>query len=66
VLGIAAYGRTQEKINGSNNGNMPLPPAPQPGFNTGFNAAPAPAASSGFGTGFVGKAAPAPQQDPAL
>jgi hypothetical protein len=27
ILGIAAYGRTQEKLNGANNGGLP-PPAP--------------------------------------
>jgi hypothetical protein len=26
VLGIAAYGRTQEKLNGANNGGVQLPP----------------------------------------
>lgn len=53
VLGIAAYGRTQEKLNGANNGGIALPtnagttytaPAPiQPTVPTGFGA---PAAST--------------------
>jgi hypothetical protein len=56
VLGIAAFGRTQEKLNGANNGgisptsNMPMPssfmPAPAPVFS-----APRPT-PSGFGGGF--------------
>jgi hypothetical protein len=33
ILGIAAYGRTQEKLNGANNGGLSLPtPAPAPSF----------------------------------
>jgi len=62
VLGIAAYGRTQEKLNGANNGGIALPtsggttytpPTPiQPTAPTGFGsttATPTPAAS-GFGS----------------
>jgi hypothetical protein len=58
VLGIAAYGRTQEKLNGANNGGIAppasvgttyTPPAPiQPGTPTGFGT-PAPVANS-FGS----------------
>lgn len=69
VLGLAAYGRTQEKLNGANNGGMQLPanvgttytpPAPvqQPGasgFGTPAFGAPAP---TGFG-GNTGFGAPA-------
>ena len=67
VLGIAAYGRTQEKLNGANNGGIALPsnagttytpPAPiQPSAPTGFGA-PAPVTNStgsqplGGGSGF--------------
>jgi len=52
VLGIAALGRTQEKLQGANNGGA----APAP---TGFSVpTPAPAASSGFG-GF-GSTSPSP------
>ena len=63
ILGIAAYGRTQEKLNGANNGGIPSPtpapsfgapatPTPTPAF--GAPATPAPA----FG-------APAPRPAPA-
>jgi hypothetical protein len=54
ILGIAAYGRTQEKLNGANNGGIapPTPAAPTPAF--GAPAAPAPT----FGT-------PAPKATPA-
>lgn len=53
VLGIAAFGRTQEKLNGANNGGLQTStPAPT----TGFGSAPsapssfsAPATPSGFG-----------------
>jgi len=59
VLGIAAYGRTQEKLNGANNGGIALPtsggttytpPAPiqQPGTSSGFGT-PAPVTNS-FGS----------------
>jgi hypothetical protein len=47
ILGIAAYGRTQEKMAGANNGGIALPtpsfvsPAPTPAF--GAPASPAPA-----------------------
>jgi hypothetical protein len=68
VLGIAAFGRTQEKLNGANNGGISVPssnpttsgfPAPATTFgsSTSFSA-PAPAFSapkptpSSFGTGF--------------
>ena len=49
ILGIAAYGRTQEKLNGANNGGI-APPTPTPSF--GAPATPAPA--------FGAPAAPAP------
>ena len=52
VLGIAAYGRTQEKMSGANNGGI-APPTPTPTF--GAPVAPTPA----FG-------APAPQPVPAF
>jgi hypothetical protein len=67
IIGIAAFGRTQEKLAGANNGGLSTPssvgttytppptsPAPVAG---GFGAAPTPAATSGFGSGF-GSAAP--------
>ena len=61
VLGIAAFGRTQEKLNGANNGGAttPAPASPPPSSfgGSGFGSAPtAPAttgfaSSSGFGAG---------------
>ena len=63
VLGIAAFGRTQEKLNGANNGGastpasgFPAPSAPASGFGaaTGGFGSPAPAASSVSGGGFGG------------
>jgi hypothetical protein len=70
VLGIAAFGRTQEKLNGANNGganvpssNFTAPSAPAPSFGAapgGFSSpAPAPAPSS-FGGGGFGSTPPAP------
>jgi hypothetical protein len=70
VLGIAAFGRTQEKLNGANNGgaqttvpssNFTAPSAPASGFGSspgGFSP-PAPAASGFSGSGF-GSTPPAP------
>jgi hypothetical protein len=50
VLGIAAFGRTQEKLNGANNGGISTPSsglaAPSVSAPSSFNA---PVASSGFG-----------------
>jgi hypothetical protein len=59
VLGIAAFGRTQEKLNGANNGGAPAPITPSPGFgtpapSTSFTPAPGwgttPTAPSSFGS----------------
>jgi hypothetical protein len=61
ILGIAAYGRTQEKLNGANNGGI-APPTPTPSF--GAPAAPTPA----FGTPTTPApafGAPAPKATPA-
>ena len=55
ILGIAAYGRTQEKMAGANNGGISAP-APAPGF--GAPAASAPQSVPTFG-------APAPKPAPA-
>lgn len=60
VLGLAAYGRTQEKVAGANNGGLQLP-SPTGGF--GGMSSPAPSnfgspAPSNFGSG--GFSAPAP------
>jgi hypothetical protein len=63
VLGIAAYGRTQEKLNGANNGGIQLPAnvgttyqPPQPNNQPTANNFNTPAATS-FNTGF-GASAP--------
>ena len=72
VLGIAAFGRTQEKLGGANNGGAQVsssgftaPSAPAPGFSAspgGFSSpAPAPATSSFGGSGF-GSTPTAPTQ----
>jgi len=55
VLGIAAFGRTQEKLGGANNGGAQTPTA---GFPTGPAAPSAP--SSGFGAAPGGFGSPAP------
>jgi hypothetical protein len=55
ILGIAAYGRTQEKLNGANNGGI-APPTPTPSF--GAPATPVPQPVPAFG-------APAPKPTPA-
>jgi hypothetical protein len=69
VLGIAAFGRTQEKLNGANNGGAQVPAtgfasvpsapsAPTSGFGApagGFSS-PAPAPTSSFGGGGFGSA----------
>jgi hypothetical protein len=68
VLGIAAFGRTQEKLNGANNGgaqvpsgNFTAPSVPASGFGapTGGFGSPTPAPASSFGGGF-GSSSPAP------
>ncbi len=63
ILGIAAYGRTQEKMAGANNGGI-APVAPAPAF--GAPAAPAPAfGSATLGNNSMSQApAPAPKSSP--
>ena len=62
ILGIAAYGRTQEKLNGANNGGI-QPATPAPSFGApaaptpSFGATPAPVPAFGAP---VAKTAPAP------
>jgi len=63
VLGIAAFGRTQEKLNGANNGgaNVPssgftAPSAPSTGFGAPAGGFSSPAPTSGFGGGGFGSA----------
>jgi hypothetical protein len=49
VLGLAAWGRTQEKLNGANNGGLQTTSTlPNAGFSSGFTAPSAPA-TGGFG-----------------
>jgi len=55
VLGIAAFGRTQEKLNGANNGGAQTPAT---GFASGSTAPSAP--STGFGASPSGVGSPAP------
>ena len=70
VLGIAAFGRTQEKLNGANNGGaqtpapsgFTAPSAPASGFGAqtgGFGSPAATTAPSSFGGGGFGSAPPA-------
>ena len=69
VLGLAAYGRTQEKLAGANNGGLSTsgsvgttytPPAPIGQSTPSSFGAPAPAPTSGFsGSGFGSVAQPA-------
>lgn len=80
VLGIAAFGRTQEKIAGANNGGLQPPPGPSSSFAPqSFNSAPqsfypAPYAapvqnepiSSPVSAGFNGKKAPPAAPEPML
>jgi hypothetical protein len=56
VLGIAAFGRTQEKLGGANNGGVQAPTA---GFSSGFTAPSAPSAGFGAAPGGFGSPAPA-------
>jgi len=70
VLGIAAFGRTQEKLNGANNGgaqvpssNFTAPSAPASGFGSqtgGFGSPAATPAPSSFGGSGFGSTPPAP------
>jgi hypothetical protein len=57
VLGIAAFGRTQEKLNGANNGGAQTPTT---GSATGATAPSAPQAGFGSAPGSFGSATPAP------
>ena len=66
VLGVAAYGRTQEKLGGANNGGLQLPtntpptsPSPS-GFGSSFGSAPT---GGGFGAAPSFNATPAPVQN---
>jgi len=81
VLGIAAFGRTQEKLNGANNGGAQVTPpapafstAPAPSFtpapSTSFTPAPSwgttPVSTPAVVTGFGGKPAPVQPEQPQI
>ena len=76
ILGIAAYGRTQEKVAGANNGGLQVPsnvgttytpPAPIAATAPSFTAAPTPSFSApAVSVGFGGKAAPPAAYQPEL
>jgi hypothetical protein len=57
VLGIAAFGRTQEKLNGANNGGAQVP-------SSNFTAPSAPASGFGAPSGSFGSPSPAPTPAP--
>ena len=60
VLGIAAFGRTQEKIAGSATNATPSPTStPTPSFGAGMPTAPSPTPSTGFSSGGFGSPTPA-------
>ena len=68
VLGIAAYGRTQEKLGGANNGNI-APPGPN--SNVPYTPpvpvyAPNPSPINNVTPGFGGKKTPPPAPEPML
>ena len=79
VLGIAALGRTQEKMAGANNGGISTPaaqpaafsvPTPVPAtpaaFSPAASAAPKPAVAAGPVVSSTGKLGPAPAAEPEL
>jgi len=59
ILGIAAYGRTQEKLNGANNGGI-APPISAPSFGSPAPVAPAPSFGSPAPAPAFGATKPAP------
>ena len=68
VLGIAAYGRTQEKLGGANNGGIQMPPnagttyvPPNSNTNTNINLGNQPMVNTGYGTAAQGFGAVPPQ-----
>ena len=68
VLGIAAYGRTQEKLGGANNGGIQMPPnagttyvPPNSNTNTNINLGNQPMVNTGYGTVAPGFGAVPPQ-----
>ena len=63
VLGVAAYGRTQEKLGGANNGGIS---APTTGFAPGLTATSAPSTGFGAASGGFGPHAPSTSFTPAV
>ena len=65
VLGLSAWGRTQEKLNGANNGGIAPPggAAPTGGFGGGGNFPSAPASNFGASAGGFGAPTAAPAQN---
>ena len=65
VLGLSAWGRTQEKLNGANNGGIAPPggAAPIGGFGGGGNFPSAPASNFGASAGGFGAPTAAPAQN---
>jgi len=70
ILGIAAFGRTQEKIAGANNGGIAPPPAPMsvsaPAPMPMVAPTPVAVAPTPVATGFGGRAAPPAAPQPEL
>lgn len=54
VLGVAAYGRTQEKLGGANNGGLQVPQSSTPGLSAPTGGFGSSAPSSGFGSSGFG------------
>jgi hypothetical protein len=62
VLGVAAYGRTQEKLSGANNGGIPMPST---GFSPGLTTTSTPSTGFGAAPGGFGPHAPSTSFTPA-
>ena len=62
VLGLSAWGRTQEKLNGANNGGIAPPGGAAPPMGGGGNFGSAPAGNFGASAGGFGGSSPAPGQ----
>jgi hypothetical protein len=62
ILGIAAFGRTQEKLAGANNGGIQ---APATGSSSGFTAPSAPASGFSAASGSFSSTAPTTYTPPA-
>jgi hypothetical protein len=62
VLGLSAWGRTQEKLNGANNGGIAPAGGAAPPIGGGGNFGSAPAGNFGASAGGFGGSSPAPSQ----